>query len=353
MNRAERGGPEKAATGETPPRKPWERPAGQRRTWSRWWLAIPAGLALVILLPIVFSSFSTVATGPDQVALQLTGTNFGFSDKRVQEACIPPSTAGFKSEGDEFVYFPTSQRVYEFSNGETRDGEPIRVSAQGAELTVTGDVKFRLNTDDCEVLRGLYLAVMRRYDAVWEPRDNTDPPGWRNVLSIYVRTPLERALDEATAGYTALELYNDVPVDLPDGQRTTARAQWEAEVERLTAAYVAEAFGITSVDAADSPLLDFSATVQKPSLPAGLQEELNKAEEIAQAQRNQDAQNTVISSQSDGIQDLIDQLGVAGYLEYQRQELLREAIANGNVSILPVPEGTELRLDAPSPASSP
>ena len=89
----------------------------------------------------------------------------------------------------------------------------------------------------------------------------------------------------------------------------------------------------------DDFFVDFRVTLQKPIIPADLQA-ANEAKQVAiQQNLAQEERNATINTEIDSIQDLVDVLGIEGYLIYK-------AINDGDVQIIPIPQGTDVVVGA-------
>lgn len=264
--------------------------------------ALAAGVLLV--------GCSTVQTQPDQQALRYSDPNFGA--KKFEEH-YPPSAYDMHSLLNESYTYPAGQRVYAFlpEGGDTGVLSPT--TKDGITLQVAGSVRFAL-TDEPEMLKEFHERVGLRMVAY-------EDEGWREVLKVYLRAPIERALNDATQGLSWSTIYSDPEV----------KADWEKRVGELLPQYVEQAVG--------GPYFDsFGVTLQKPMLPEELEKALRDTQVAVEQTRAQEERNSQVDSELESIERLVDVLGPDGYNTYQ-------AIKDGKIQILPVPAGTGVALN--------
>ncbi|MGW0586724.1 hypothetical protein [Streptosporangium sp. NPDC002607] len=158
--------------------------------------------------------------------------------------------------------------------------------------------------------------------------------GWRRMLNIYMRVPLDRAMDAASQEFEWRGLFNDPKV----------KQAWEARVGRLAREFIKETAGgdyfCNQNYAGSGQCGDISLTIQKPEPPEALvnalaSEQAAKAENVAQTQRN-----ARVRTEIESIKDLVKVLGPQGAVLWQ-------AIQKGQVSVVPVPQGSNLNITPP------
>ena len=274
-------------------------------------------IAAAAISALALTGCSQVSTAPDKAALHYKGgplSSTEFSD------CIDPSTRAWDGPRDKHYEYPAGQRTYAFTAEEVeKDGAAIVVNEiNGVELVTNGVVTFSLNTD-CETLRAFHEQIGLKTGAYEEE-------GWRDMLATYLRQPLQRAMSDATQGLDWQALYGD----------PATKAAWEAQVKELLPRYVEQAMGGAYFDS-------FAVTVQKPDLPPKLVEAISATQEAVQQNEAQEARNVQVQSELESIRQLVEVLGPDGYNTYQ-------AIKDGNISVVPVPQGSSLNITPPAPA---
>lgn len=265
--------------------------------------------ATLIATAALITGCSTVSTEPDQQALRYSDPLAGAKEYQQHYG---PSSYDMNSIFNEGYVYPAGQRVYAFlpEGGDT--GVLTPTTKDGVTLQVAGSVRFAL-TDNPDELRKFHELIGLRMEAY------TDE-GWREFLKVYLRAPIERALNDATQGLEWSAIYTDPKV----------KAEWEKKVGELLPQYVSQTIGGNYVG-------QFQVTLQKPSLPEELEAALRDAEVAAQQERTQEKRNGQVKSELESIRELVDVLGPDGYNVYQ-------AIKDGRISILPIPAGTNVTI---------
>ena len=277
---------------------------------------------VVVVLLILALSATQINTAPDQSGLWYKAGP--ISDTKFDH-CVNPSTREmFKGIADQTYTYPAGQRTYDFSANGNQDIAPIKVlTKNNLELTVSGIVVFNL-TDDCETLRKFHEQIGLKDKAYMDGDDTSE--GWHVMLSKYLQQSLQRAVNEATQEYNWEELYNDVNV----------KAEWEKKVSSALPRFVQSMMG-------DEYFTHYSLTIQKPELPEELRKALQDTQTAIQQTNAQKERNTTVVAEIDSIKKLVEVLGPEGYNVYQ-------AIKDGKISVMPVPAGSGVNLNAPAPA---
>lgn len=268
----------------------------------------------------------SIATAPDEVGLEydagpVSATKF--------DKCVPPSTREYRGPGDQGYKYPAGQRTFDFTGVDGAERGPISVTDKdGVTLQVPGVATFSLN-DECGTLRRFHEEIGRKYSAY-------DDEGWLRMLSAYFGNPLEKAMDQASQRYTWRQMLQDEKV----------RIEWQNEVGALARQYLKDQAG---ADFFCSPLYagkddcgEFALTIQKPVLPESIQQAL--AETAAEVERKNQAENAQarIDVEAESLRRLVDVLGADGAVLY-------EAIKEGKVTVVPVPQGTALQVNPGPP----
>ena len=171
-------------------------------------VGVAAG-ALVVLAVIGVLSTSSVATGPNQVALHIGG---GPLESARFKGCVPPSTRqNFNSPGDTYVTYTTSQRDWDATGQAGSDSKPFQiVSKDNVTMTVPIIVRFYQRTD-CKTLEAFYDNLGQRYNA-YVNADGRGSPGWDVMVRKIVADPVDVELNSIAQKYDWLTIRNDPAV---------------------------------------------------------------------------------------------------------------------------------------------
>ncbi|GAA3445211.1 SPFH domain-containing protein [Planomonospora venezuelensis] len=303
-----------------------QRTGGRRLLLKGFLLAVGA----VVVLGFVLSGCTRVSTQPDEVVLHYAGGTF---EAIKFEKCINPSSgATLLGPGDTGYSYPFGQRTFDFSGAEGAESKPLSVvSKDNVEMLVSGVATFTLNTD-CGTLQRFHEKIGLKFRAYHEDGESE---GWRRMLGTYMRIPLDRALDAASQEFEWRGLFNDPKV----------KQAWEARVGTLAREFIKETAGADYFCgqnyAGSGDCGDISLTIQKPEPPEALvdalaAEQAAKAENAAQAQRN-----AKVRTEIESIRDLVKVLGRDGAVLWQ-------AIQKGQVTVVPVPQGSDLDITPPN-----
>ncbi|GHE28554.1 hypothetical protein GCM10017673_33720 [Streptosporangium violaceochromogenes] len=288
------------------------------------------GVPVLVVAGLMLSGCSRVSTQPDEVVLHYAG---GMFEAIKFERCINPSSgATLLGPGDTSYSYPFGQRTFDFSGARDAESKPLSVvSKDNVEMTVSGVATFTLNTD-CKTLQRFHEKIGLKYRASYEDGRSE---GWARMLNIYMRVPLDRALDAASQEFEWRGLFNDPKV----------KQAWEARVGALARQFIEETGGAdyfcNQNYSGTGECGDISLTIQKPEPPDALvdalaAEQAAKAENVAQAQRNAKVRTEIAS-----IRDLVKVLGPQGAVLWQ-------AIQKGQVSVVPIPQGGNLTITPPN-----
>ncbi|MQA93570.1 MAG: hypothetical protein GEV11_02635 [Streptosporangiales bacterium] len=279
---------------------------------------ILGGIAVAIVLIIgLFSgcAATTANTAPDQVALHYKG---GAIQARTFADCIGPSSGlTLDGPGDDHYYYPFGQRTFDFTGDQNAESGSITVVSQdNIQMKVRGVATFTLQTD-CQTLRKFHERIGLKYGADLDDEEagTRGDDGWQQMIGIYLKQPMDRAMDAASQRFPWKALYND-----PE-----TRQKWENEVGRLAPSFIREQSG-------GDYFKDIQLTIQKPEPPDSIVQALI-AEQQAIAENNaQKKRNETVQTELRSIRDLVKVLGPNGYVLYK-------AVQDGKVDVLPVPQG--------------
>lgn len=306
-----------------------------REVLSRLRRIVLALTGLVLVLGVA-SCGVPAQTAPDEVALRYSGNDFVLEAEEFIQ-CYGPSETGRGGWGDKVYTYPAGQRTFKFATVTMPDGaqvvEPgadapaIQVTAAGGiTLSVNGTVTFTPEFTNCDTLRDFHERIGRKFNAPLEMYDDASGEeaggleGWNRMLGVYVKDPVERALDNASLGYDPFQLSTD----------PTVKTEWEkAALEAIPKVMQSQSGGeFFKID---------SVLLQAPKLP---QQMIDGQVAKQTAQQQADAAATAASAA--GSCDALCQ-------EYQLNQALTKAINDGRVQVWPVPAGANVQLPAPAP----
>ncbi|WP_440063852.1 SPFH domain-containing protein [Streptosporangium sp. OZ121] len=305
-------------------------------------------VSTLALLALATTACASVNTEYDETAIVYYGAMGGATKF---EKCIAPAKRESVSVSDNSWTYPYGQRSYDFSGAEAGESKPLKVvSRDNVEMTVSGLVTFTLNTE-CKTLQEFHERIGSKFSAFFYGTQSEESlVGWGKMLNTYMRVPLDRALDAASQEFEWRGLFNDPKV----------KQAWEKRAGELAAQFIKEtaqgqffcspAYVPAAAPAAGSaaPATPASGcgnivlTIQKPEPPAALvnalaAEQIAKTENAAQTQRN-----AKVRTEIESIKDLARVLGPQGAVLWQ-------AIQKGQVTVVPVPQGTDLNVTAGKP----
>jgi len=252
----------------------------------------------------------SLSPAPDQAGLiydagPLSTTSF--------QECVSPGARSFYGPSDREYTYPAGQRTYVFGGGEESDSDFIGVADKdGIDLGVAGQLRFTLNTD-CDTLVQFHEKIGLKYGGGGD---------WSGILAVYLQQPLRKAITEATQGQTWRELYQD----------PKKKSDWENAVKSALPAAIEQATG-------GAYFINIDLSLQKPVLPQQLTDQLLATQRATEATLAQVEENKRLEQKALGEQKLVDLYGADNYV-------LLKAIENGNIQILPVPQGAIINLPA-------
>lgn len=281
---------------------------------------------LAPLAVLALAGCSQMSTDVDEVGLQYENgviSNVSF------DHCIDPGQRSWDGPGDDHYKYPAGQRTYDFGTGEKQDGGALALIAAGSgeqgantqvQLAQVGTLTFELNTD-CDVLRAFHENIGRKYGAGKDGLQN-----WSGFMETYLRGPLQRSLTEAAQGVDWKTIYADAKV----------RKDIEGRVNELLPGYVNQLAG-------GDYFTGFAVSLSTPTLPDELANALQQTQVAIEQNTAQQQRNVQVQSELDSIRQLVEVLGPDGYNTYQ-------AIKDGKVTVIPVPQGTALNVNPGAPS---
>lgn len=267
------------------------------------------------MLILAVAGCSSVNTQADEQALHYKG---GALSSAKFSNCVGAETRNFDGPGDEHYVYPKGQRTYAFSaDGDTA---PISVvSNDNVTMTVSGVATFDL-TENCEQLRKFHEQIGNKFKA--DMKGGAPREGWNTMLGVYMKQPLEKALDAASKQYGYQELYTDPEV----------KEQWENEVSRLTKSYMLEQTG-------ENYFQNISLTIQAPVPPDNIKTALEAEQEAVAQNEAQKQRNETARTQFDSFEDCKKVLS-------ENNCVLLKLGQEGNIPVIPVPQGSGVNLNA-------
>jgi hypothetical protein len=238
-----------------------------------------------------------------------------WSGSKTLDQCVPPGSRSMQDINDPGVIYPADQRSFDFSGGKNADSAPIDVvSKDNLTMTVSGVATFYLN-QDCKVLQQFHEKIGQKFAA------DTDE-GWDRLLNVYVKQPLDRAMDAAAKKYDWKQLYADPAI----------KQTWETEVADLASTFIEEQSG-------GKFFTQFRFTLQQPQPPEGVRNALSAAQQALEENAAQKNKNEQALTELDLVKKYAEVLGPEGAILWQ-------AVKDGSIQIVPVPEKASINIPA-------
>lgn len=262
----------------------------------------------------------SITTDTNQVGLDYDYDS--WSGAKTLEGCVSPGTRAWQDINDPGVAYPADQRSFEFQSSQKDPSVPVEgaesvslgvVSKDNLEMSVAGVATFYLN-QDCKTLQAFSEKIGQKYAA-----DTNE--GWARMLGVYIKQPLDRAMDAAAKKYEWKQLFADPAI----------KQAWETEVAALAQQFIKEQAG------ADF-FTQFRFTLQQPQPPQKVRDALASAQQAIEENAAQANKNEQIDTELQSIERLVKVLGPQGYVLYQ-------AIKDGKVTIVPVPMGSAVNVN--------
>ncbi|WP_433542053.1 SPFH domain-containing protein (plasmid) [Streptosporangium sandarakinum] len=266
---------------------------------------------LAIAAVALFASACSITTDTNEVGLDYDYDS--WSGEKVLEGCVPPGNRAWQDINDPGFAYPADQRSFDFSDSQGAESKPITVvSKDNLEMSVAGVATFYLN-QDCKTLQAFHEKIGQKFAA------NTDE-GWARLLGVYIKQPLDRAMDAAAKKYDWKQLFADPAI----------KQAWETEVATLAQQFIKEQAGSEFFS-------QFRFTLQQPQPPQNVRNALAAAQEAVEQNAAQRNKNEQVKTELQSIKELVSVLGPEGYVLYQ-------AMKDGKVQIVPVPIGSNINV---------
>lgn len=286
-----------------------------------------ARVAAASLVALVAAGCSIGNTTASEVALQYGGGSF---DSKTFVKCVPAGTRSVDDVNDDHYYYPAGQRDFNFGADQAADSPPLTSATKDpTEITVSGTVKFTINTT-CDKftdpsgkewpggkLQMFHELIASKFNAAPTDGGEQMQGGWRDLLKAYVGAVIDRAVDNEALKYPYLDLYTSAD----------RKAQWERDVlAQIPAILKSLTQGVDLIEI-NSVLLQKPAVA--PQIVGGFAEK--QAAELR-------AQAVEIDKQAAASFPG----GITAYQAYQQQQAINQAIKDGKVQVLPVPQGSSV-----------
>lgn len=287
--------------------------------------------ASATLVTLALTVGCSVATpDPSQIALHYSGGPFSSQDF---ENCVNPGVREVDSINDSHDYYPIGQRTFTFSDVQGADAPPLLVSTNSQiKLIVRGTITFRLNTScapykdtDGRVWPGgliqrFHDTIGRHNQAFATDGGQPQPSGWDDVIRIYVGGPTSKAMNDAGLRFSWQQLYAD----------PAANTAWQQ-------AAIAAIPRLIDQQAGGPHFLIDNVQFLQPSLPDALNHEIENNQAAGLRKATADTDKSAAEQFPGGIQ---------GYLHYQQELAINQAIKDGKVRVIPIPQGSSVIVGA-------
>lgn len=274
---------------------------------------------------------SSVSTTGSTVALQYSAGPF---DTKAYEKCWSENQKSLSNDAaDDYFYYPAGQRDFDFGGDGTGKDAPYLTSTtrDGQELKISGVVKFELNTECKEftdakgkkwpggVLQYMHETFTAQRGAYGD-EDGEMNDAWKKFLAAYLGAAVDRAVDNSSLNYNWQDLY----------QNPEIKTKWESTVK-------GEAEAVVKTLTQDVPIFQVKAVVlQKPDVGDGLKKGLSEKQEA------------ILKSEAARMGEEAGKNfpgGLPAYLNYLREQAVNKAIENGQVKVIPIPQGSPVIIN--------
>lgn len=276
---------------------------------------------------LVITGCSIGNTTASEVALQYGSGPF---DSKTFVKCVPTGTRSIDDVNDDHYYYPSGQRDFTFGSQAGADEAQLTSTTKDPQqISVSGTVKFTLNTDCTSYkdatgkdwpggkLQKFHELIASKYNAAPTEGGTDMNSGWNDLLRNYIGASVDRATDNEALKYTWQDLYTD----------PAKKAQWEHDV-------LAQIPQILNTLTGGDDLIKIDAVVlQKPDLPPALLDSMVQVQAAQQRALAAGVDEQAASSFPGGIN---------AYTAYQQQQAINQAIKDGKVQVLPVPQGSSI-----------
>lgn len=283
---------------------------------------IPHLVGVVFIAIVLLFTVSIGSTDVDEYGLHYTS---GPLEGKEFVKVIPPGS-GLNVLGlfDYMDVLPANQRTYIVSEnpGEGDVGGDLITAASSDRVSIdfATSSTFELSSDPAALNR-FNLEICTKYADGCSP----DGDGWDMMLDEYYRKAQESALQTVARQYTTDEL---ITVDLAEFSRQVA----DLTEEKLTANFGGHFF------------TDVTFQVQRPVVPAVVQNKYDE-KKAAELQTEIKAQEVEQAEQQALAAEKLSDLGSdPNYIKLQQTEILKDAVAKGEIEFWVLPSDSTLTL---------
>lgn len=336
-------------------------------------------LAALLLLPFLAACGAQAAT--DEVPVQIGG---GLGEDRDIKGCLPAGTREvFGAIGDNYIEIPVGQRTYRALSGDVaREQGPMTFTVNGVEMVTDVQVEYLVNAD-CERPSEDELAPLETFtrDFVVKFERNHGGEWFLALIREYIGRQTDQALDNGAAllstGGTlpgpegepveVEPFFANAPDPDGDGPLTKPVLDWRsvlsnaevkdaledltgAEAQRLiTETMGGERFCGPGSNVAAGECLPLKVTITPPKAVDPRYQDIIAREDIARGEvKIAQEQQAANAARVEADRIILDTYGPQGLIEQRRLDLMEKAIDSGKVTVLPVPDGANVTLPAPT-----
>jgi hypothetical protein len=285
------------------------------------------------LAALALAGCSVADPNPSEVGLKYNGGS--FSNQQFL-GCIAPGTRDVSGPSNSLFYYPHGTRTYNFAGGVNQpaagadEGAILVNTKNNTQMTVTGSITFTLN-ESCEpftdknghlwpggMLQKFHDTIGRSHNmfATDTGADFSAQSGWGTGLNLFLGGPAGKALNNAGLAYNWQDLYSNL-----DARNAFVKAA-EADIKTLITQQAGDDFFIIQ-----------NVQVDQPEPPQSTVNQMTSLQD--QALQNQQAQQSQqLAANFPG--------GLQGYVQYQQQQAVNQAIKDGHVPVLLIPQGSPI-----------
>jgi hypothetical protein len=277
------------------------------------------GIAVAALFVLIISLFVFTWGSTERDEYGLVYSAGPIEGQHFQTFVAPGSSLKFLGILDYMDTLPANQRTYIVGDKGDDVTHPIVVTdGKGVELGFKTSSTFELVNDPAK-LDTLNIQVCTKYDGC-------DDEGWQMMLNDYYRKAQESALQTVARQYNTDELMQG---DL---------SEFNQKVAKETQEKVAQNMG-------DNYLTDVTFQIQRPIAPHAVQEQYDniKAASLQTEVRKQEVQQA--EQQANAAEKLSEVTKNPNYIEWQRTEALKDAVAKGQVEFWVLPETSQVDIN--------
>lgn len=272
---------------------------------------------LSILAAAALSGCSVADPDTSQVVLHYSGGSFS---NQAWVECIQPGIRSVNSVNENYYYYPHGTRVYPFrANVNTKNNVLVGVN---------GSITYRLH-EDCSpytdkqglnwaggIFQKFHDTIGKSHNMYASDGGDPQPQGFNDGLDLFLGQPATKALNNAGLAYNWQDVYANLT------ERNKFVDEGTKDIKALVIAQAGDDFfDILNVQ------------IDQPTVPQGLVDQLNEYQK-QQLQNQQAEQAKDLAAGFPG--------GLLGFQEFQQRAAVIEAIKNGRVNPLLIPQGSSV-----------